>query len=845
MRLPDFVNRLRRKFSEASNFVRNPQQAIYRQGRKIALQKYEQAAFPGSGSGRSKPADGAREAADTNGASRRETVVEGRSRQQRQDNRTSPSASPQALPSAPTSIAAATPPPVTKPVALDNPDCVLLRPGEVLTRGWVGRYSVGACLQDHGWMRLYEGIQENGQEAVWIYQYCLSDTTFQTRNQQARRTAFKQIIDLNARLGEGSDFRLLKLRDVIAAPQQPCYLVTKSLPGSQCLSEHLADRRQPFSPDQVRELLRQVLQSLQYLQTYQVQWPDGSTQMGLPHGHLTLESLWIRFTEATVGTQAESFFVYLSRLALWEHLFYSGEPAIRDIADNTQALGTISDDLAALGHIAFALLTRDTQADPAQLANWPDDAEARSLYPFICRLLGVGSEEPFRSPDTAIEVLRKLPPTLVMPTEAEQPLVEPVQTTGLSPWAWLVIGMALLGVGWAGLSWWQRRTGMPIWAGPTCRESEGCILKLQPFDDSVTITYNFEPRVAWQEAFSRSLANPAIRSDQAVMLEASLEEGTAPSNPSSPSNLLRSSQGVRDRQELLSQIRQGELQAGFVRGGQGDTPGIAETTVAYDGLAVFVIYSDAQRDRNVLKLIDPSISLADIRQLFTRQRQTIGKNDYPVKLYFPQGYGKSGDNAAETVALFRELVFDTTEDQAQFESVRRQVLATVAAQAPPPASIYAHMVDDFENQQITDQPLIGIGFDRISRLNGQCSVYPLTLTQDRQTYPILMSNGGPVDENTDLCADRGAYWVNSDIFAAQDEPAQRGYPLGYGMAVAYPDTCSADAATTTDCLSPGGVLAHQLLSIEGQYLLSEVGLVPVRPIQQIRQFLARGMHDSP
>lgn len=839
MRLPDFVNRIRRKFSEASNFVRNPQQVIYRQGRKVALQKYEQAAFPGSSSNQRKTEAGSGEAAKANGGSRRETVAKGRSPKQHQDNRTPPSASSQTHP--PVTMAATTGgPPITTPAALDDPDCVLLRPGDVLTRGWVGRYSVGDCLQDHGWMRLYEGMQENGQETVWIYQYCLRDTTFQTRNQQARRAAFKQIIDLNARLGEGSDFRLLKLRDVIAAPQQPCYLVTKALPGSQCLSEHLAERRQPFYPTQVRELLRQVLQSLQYLQAYQVQWPDGSAQMGLPHGRLTLESLWIRFTEATVATQAESFFVYLSRLALWEHLFYPGDPPIRDIADNTQALGTIADDFAALGHIAFALLTLDTQADPTQLANWPDDAQARSLYPFVCRLLGVGSEEPFRSPDTAIAALRRLPTTWVVPTETELPVVEPAQPRKLNLVWWIATGFALLGLGWAGLSWWQRRTGMPILAGPTCREAEGCILDLRPFDDTVTITYGFEPGIAWQESFFRSLSSPVPRPDQAVFLEASLEERTEAAS----SKLMQSSRAARDRQELLSQIRRGELQAGFIRGGQGETPGIAETTVAYDGLAVFVIYSDAQRDRNVLKLIDPYISLADVRQLFTRQRQTIGEDDYPVKLYFPQGYEKSGDNAAETVALFRELVFDTTEDQAQFESVRRQVLATVAAQDPPSASIYAHMVDEFENQQATDQPIIGIGFDRISRLNGQCSVYPLTLTHNRQTYPILMSNGGPVDENTDLCADRGAYWVNSDIFAPPDEPSQRGYPLGYGMAVAYADTCRADA-TATDCLSPGGVLTNQLLSIEGQYLLSEVGLVPVRPIQQIRQFLARGMHDSP
>lgn len=832
MRLPDFVNRIRRKLSEASNLVKNPQQVAYRQGRKVILQKYEQSELPGSGSGQRQPENGSRTATNTTEKSRQEAVTEGRSRRQQQDNQTSPSASSQTP--LPATTAATNGPVFTKPAALDDPDCILLRPGDVLVRGWVGRYSVGTCLQDYGWMRLYEGIQENGQETVWIYQYCLRNTTFQTRNQQARRTAFKQILDLNARLGEGSDFRLIKLRDVIAAPHNPCYLVTKALPKSQCLAEHLAERDQPFSPAQVRDCLRQVLQSLQYLQAYQVQWPDGTAQVGLPHGRLTLESLWIRFNEATVATPAESFFVYLSRLALWEHLFYPGDPPIQDIADSTQALGTIADDFAALGRIAFALLTRDTQADPARLENWPDDAQARSLYPYVCRLLGVGLEAPFRSPDTAIAALRRLPSTWMVPTEAEPPIDEPIPTPGLSPWWWLVVGMALLGLSWAGLSWWQRRTGRPVLAGPTCREAEGCIRDLRPFDDSVTIMYNFEPGVAWQESFFRSLSSPVSSPDQAIFLEASLEERTR----SASSKLIRSRPDVRNRQDLLSQIRRGDLQAGFIRGGQEETPGIAETTVAYDGLAVFVVYSDSQRDRNVLKLIDDSISLAEVRQLFTGQQQTIGQDNYPVKLYIPQGYDKSSDNAAETIALFRELVFDTAEDRAQFDRVRRQVLTTVATQDTLPASIYAHMVDDFETQQPTDPPIIGIGFDRISRLNGQCSIYPLTLTHNRQTYPILTSHDGPVDEQLDLCADRGAYWVNSDIFMPLNESAQRGYPLGYEMAVAYPDSCTSDADSA--CLSVGEALANQLLSIEGQYLLSEVGLVPVQPLPRIRQFLARG-----
>ena len=830
MRLPDFINQIRRKFSETLNFARNPDQVVYRQGRRIALQRYEQMSLPGNNTKKAGISDPQPEPSI---AVLHRTLPE---TSQRQTN-----LPPQSQSAVSTTLTQ------TPKIAFDYPEALRLQPGDVLTRGWIGRYIVGSCLQDQHWMRLYEGLQENSNEPVWIYEYGLSQTVFNERDTQSRRTAFKQLIDLNSWLGEGSDFRILKLRDVIVAPQQPCYLITQGLPEGQGLSQCLASRDQPFSPDQVREFLRQVLQSLKYLQAYQVHWPDGSLQAGLPHGHLNLDSLWIRFSETKTSRQGDAFFVYLSRLALWEHLFYAGEPPIQPIAQTNQALGTFADDLKGLGQMAFALLTGNTQLDPTNLQVWPNDPYTRSFYPYICRLIGHGPEEAFRNPDIAIAALPKRSPVAesVPPDLAES---EPETTSSAhraKRWPWLLAAMMLLGISIPLWQWLLRGRPHIEFAGPVCEASTGCVLNLGSFtsvtDSAASITYGFEPGSYWKESFFRSLRSPAVRSTSFLFLEESLERRTQ----ALPSTLVRTARAPRDRIDLLNQIQQGQLQAGFIRGGQALPPGVSATTVAYDGIAIFVIYSDAQRDHNVLRLLEDHgrISLTELRALFTQQQQTIGSAQTPVQLYFPQGYVRSIEGE-ETVRLFRELVFDDSDDQAQFDAIHRQALQTVDNLENQPASIYAHMLNDFETQVDANNevvnPVIGIGFDRISRMHGQCSVYPLTLTHNGRTYPVLVKDdGSSIDLSTDLCGDKGTYWVNSNIFEAPGrKPNEIDYPLGYSMSVAHPQQCTTSSANA-ECQIPGELLAQNLLSIEGQYLLSEVGLVPVEPIHRIRRFLWR------
>jgi hypothetical protein len=350
------------------------------------------------------------------------------------------------------------------------------------------------------------------------------------------------------------------------------------------------------------------------------------------------------------------------------------------------------------------------------------------------------------------------------------------------------------------------------------------------------MVYGFEPGTYWDRSFFKSLSSPLTTSNPSILLEQYLERRTNARDQA----LRRIATAPSSREELLTLIQQGRVQAGLIRGDQPLPAGLDKTVVAYDGIAIFVTYSDALREINVPKQIDGQISLTQLQQLFTGQLTTLGKDQLPVQLYFPHGYPSSRDGAA-TVRLFRELVFQDPNQRAQFDARYGQVGSNLGALPDRPNSIYAHMLQDFESKTGNGQAVIGIGFDRISRMHGQCSVYPLALTEGGRTYSVFVgAEGKPININTDLCGDKGAYWVHSDIFDDQDGKTAL-YPLRYSLAVAYPDTCPT-GASLADCSGAGALLARQLLSIEGQYLLSEVGLVPIEPIPRIREFLWSGAH---
>ena len=818
MRLSDLVNQVRRRVSEWSNLARNPVSVLRQQGARKAQSVYKKMPLPFTN--RTNEANHERGNTTEQEPAAQSVAYRSVSASYLQDS-TDDLLAEHRLPLLETHY-----PPV-------------LSPETWLQGGWQGRYQIEKCELNQGWLRLYQGVQEHGQP-VWIYEYCFSEKTFSPSVIEPRKEAFKQLVDLNSRLGDGSDFRILKPIDVICSADQPvCYLMTKVLPTGQLLKTYLASKQAPASASQVRLLFSQVLQTLQYLQTYRVNWPDETSQMRLPHGALSLESLWIQFSDVPMVSGEHPFFIHVSRFALWEHLFYPGEVdayPMKKIATQTSELGSLARDFEALGQVGFALITGSlAPGDPTDRGLWPEDRQILTFYPFVLQLLGKGQFGAFKSVDRAIAAFRNLPELAPKPEiVVEEPLPEVEPAASLSEptppgWScWTVLGVLLLGIG--GMALWLLRPKDMIVVG--CQQEEGCRLQDIPgLSASASINYALESSY-WNGSFFSTLTSPLeVDLEPQVLLEKALEQ-----RDKDALNLKRRQEEPDSFSDWVTAKplgKAGSVNVGFLRTGKnrGDLPGVTTQIVAYDGIAIFVAYSDSYRAQNIPKLINGKIKWAELQSLFSGETSTL--QGHKVKLYRP--------HEDAVVDIFQDLLYgdrDTNDadTEADFTEQRRLNRDQLNRPVDSNDSIYARMLREFENH--TGPPVIGIGFGRISQVVSQCSVYPLAIVdEDRKMFPLLVDVAGtPIDVDMDLCGDKGAYWANSEIFNGTDEVA---YPLGYELSVAYPECPSADLdPASADAVCNGGaVLAQKLRSPEGQYLLSETGLVPRTPIQTIRRLL--------
>ncbi|MEO8891898.1 MAG: phosphate ABC transporter substrate-binding protein, partial [Coleofasciculaceae cyanobacterium] len=124
------------------------------------------------------------------------------------------------------------------------------------------------------------------------------------------------------------------------------------------------------------------------------------------------------------------------------------------------------------------------------------------------------------------------------------------------------------------------------------------------------------------------------------------------------------------------------------------------------------------------------------------------------------------------------------------------------------------ILQDFEDTQVG-----GIGFGPLSKVFGQCSVYPLAIVDDNNSpvSPLIQDNGNPIDPATDLCDKKGSYRPNIEVFKT------RRYPLAYPLAVIYPRDNSR--------VPIGKKFAEILKTEESQRLLSKTGLVPLQSLK--------------
>ncbi|MBE9068776.1 hypothetical protein IQ260_19205 [Leptolyngbya cf. ectocarpi LEGE 11479] len=817
-RLSELVNQVRRRTSEGQNFTRNPAQMIWQWGRKRVMLLYGKASLPGgqdSGdkqaeqqqnqSALEQPAAGetiARFDEPHSGAQSRETHYSDVHHSGTVFDLSNPRIQTDALLTAP-----------------------ILQPGERLQGGWWGVYTIKACVYAKDWIRRYDGLQDNGSEPVWIYEYCFDQENWSEDDIDERKRRFKHLVDLNLRLGEGSDFRIVRPKDVIKPVGNRVYLITRPVPHSLTLDTFLTQQSVHWNRPQIERFLNQVLQSLQYLQTYLVNWPGDRWEQKLSHGNLSGECLWIRLPEGSTELNESPFFVYLGRFPLWEHLFWP-----QPVAQHNGEIGTLADDLRALAQITFALICGyQSDEDPADLALWPNDDSIRALYPYVLQLLGHGSQ--FKSIDSAISVLQTIPDTYQPAPEPEEPTVaeEPVEESGLPLSLLLLGGFALLGL-IVGLATVFRPARQQRLAECTerCRLTE---IESDGLDEP--IRYGIEAGSSWGKAFFSRLTSPLKVPQPTAQLDMTELQRTLQERD--PELKLEKFRNVAiPKNLLLEYLRTDVLDVALVEDSANLSGDLEKRVVGYDGIAIFVTHSNAKRRDSIPKRLRGQVSMQQLQEILLDPNASLrAAKGARVQIYWPE------DEA--TAGMLRDFLFEHDADRQAFDQRRREDMRLTQApdllQDSQQDNLYERMVKDFEdNAKSDDQDVIGIGFDRISRVIGQCSVYPLALLDKNGTQHHLFvdADGNPIDQTTDLCGDKGTYWVNHRLFQG-DQPT---YPLAYEMAVVYHRSDGVEPCDRygENC-DKGLLLADKLLTIEGQYLLSEVGVIPVKPIKTIRQMV--------
>ena len=670
-----------------------------------------------------------------------------------------------------------------------------LLPPETKIRGRRGTYQIEGFLKNRGRGRLYQALQLPTRQPVVIREYLLPDRYFNFQETQLRKEAFVNLAGVTLADGRMQDFRLVSPWDAIADPRfERCYLVSQGILDTYpSLASYVAETG-AMTSYQVRQILEQVLQSLEFLHGQKFRLPSGLVQEGLTDGNISLDSLLI-------VPSFQGFFIYLCDLLLWEGRF---DPPLLE-----RPLISAKKDLQDLGYVAFYLLNGGTH-DPVTLQpfnpritkHWPLIKPVFKDY--ILSLIGIGTSS-FETAEIARRALLQLPPEPQIIPPFSQPEAEAEAKKKKRRW-WrprlfgLLLLLLLLGL----LIWWlfgrnQPQTAMDTDPFPCCIEQVSGI-------PTGTFTYTAEEYGAWDYILEQPnlIAKDTTLAGELYQRQPKLELNYQP---------------VPSWTDAIAQVR--EEEAEFAIATPLNPLGFTLDTeeVAHDGLVVFVAFSYAQRENSLPAALKGQISFEQLRLLYTGEItnwQELGGPDLPVQLYVPPS-----DQAIE---LFKQRVLRVdanTSNIAEFEALLQQSnqpSRSFANLGRPPIirtqtfETLRQVIQDFEGRDIG-----AIGFDSLSKVLGQCSVYPLAIVdgENDPISPLVQDNRQPITPNTDLCNAKGSYGANVEAFISQT------YPLAYPLAVIYPRDNSRPPIGTK--------FAEILRTEQAQCLLSKTGLVPLRP----------------
>ncbi|MFB8788171.1 MAG: substrate-binding domain-containing protein [Potamolinea sp.] len=664
---------------------------------------------------------------------------------------------------------------------------------ETKIRGNKGIYQIENLLGYRGMGRLYQAFQLPDRQPVIIKEYLIPKLYFNQQETASRQSVFVRLAGMALADGRVQDIRLIIPTEAIAGiGEERCFLVTKnSCDTSPSLATYLVQNG-AMTSSQVRRLLNQVLQSLEFLHKQKFLLPSGLVQQGLTHGNLTLDTLLFVPT-------FQGFFIYLCDLALWEHRFNPIE---------YQSLTySAKQDLKDLGYIAYYALAGGTvdpvtnqPLNPRLEKDWPPVSIA--LKNFILNLMGIGIV-PFDSAEIAQQVLLRLPP---------EPLIEPRNKTSLQPEEekpvkrsrlplFLLLGafgLLLLGL----LIWFSMRRNNQL--NPVSKEPLSCCIDQVSGIPAGSFTYTAQRNSIW---------NYVLRQENLIDNRKTLETELQNRQP----KLKLTYQPLDSFQDAINSVRTEQSNFAITSLANNLSADLASKKFAHDALVVFVAFSYSRRENSLPQKLNGQITFEQLRQLYTGEItnwEQLGGTDLEVKLYIPA--------EEEAIEIFKQRVL---KDEKSLDSFQRLITqdkqrnSSLTINQLQTFATLREVIRDFEGRRKGDKPFGSIAFGSMTQVFGQCSVYPLALVDDNNlaVSPLIHNDENPVTPKTDLCNDKGSYRPNIKAFISQS------YPLAYSLAVVYPRDNRREPV--------GEKFADILRTVEAQRLLSKTGLVPLQPIR--------------
>lgn len=651
-------------------------------------------------------------------------------------------------------------------------------PQEAEIKGNQGTYQIASFIGVRGLGRLYSGIQLKDKQPVIIKEYLLPNRSFNESETQKRKDTFKRVGGVSLADSRIQNFRLVETKEAIADEKgERCYLIAQGIESSQTLGKYLIEKGAMTSVD-VREVLNQGLQTLQFLHTQKLRFPSNQTQLGITHGNINLDSTLIKVENN------QKFSIYFCDLAIWENLFIP--PIITQPAPARP-----EQDLESLGLLAFYLWAGRTinflsnqPLDPRDNQQWPDTDS--HLKQFIYRLMGL--ETPFENAETARQALLQLPKedrgNSSVRSTASQVIEKPL------PMPLILLGILALLLLCGGILYWLlvKKTDNPnqyiLWSRLVRNFSE------VPNVPSGQFTYTGEKDSTWSFVLTQSVDNSRLGD----LLTRPKPDATATFNYESVF-----SSNINNQIKSIEEVQTSKKDFAITSLADNITDKLTKKQVAYDGLLVFVAFN--KRDSNLANALGGQINIEQLRQIYTGkitnwQQISPKLPNLPVKPFAP--------TEPEAISKFKEIILkNAPQDEALF-TAKVTKLDTTKTQ-----------------NQIRSETLEGrttgiISFGIISKTSSQCTGYPLAIADGKKSaiQPLFQRRDRrSINPSDDLCQ-HDDYYVDVTTFQS--------YPLGYPIFVVYPKDSSR--------LPGGSTFAQMLTTRQGQCLLSKVGLVALQPM---------------